>query len=114
MRIERCLVDSGYLPGVIANACHKAPSAMMPSKGIGLTAGRKPMSSYRRHPGERHGQNWYIPNVRKTGEFRHVMIDTNYWKSFVHARLAPGQPLAGLPGRCRRGRIYQNRNAGYH
>jgi len=88
MRIERCLVDSGYLPGVIANACHKGTSAMMPSKGIGLTAGRKPMSSYRRHPGERHGQNWYIPNVRKTGEFRHVMIDTNYWKSFVHARLA--------------------------
>ena len=31
MRIERCLVDSGYLPGVIANACYKAPSAMMPS-----------------------------------------------------------------------------------
>ncbi len=88
MRIQRCLVDSGYLPGVIANVCHKAGAVMMPSKGIGLTAGRKPMSSYRRQPGELHGQNWYIPNVRKTGEFRHVVIDTNYWKSFVHARLA--------------------------
>ncbi|MBC8373662.1 MAG: hypothetical protein ISS69_03450 [Phycisphaerae bacterium] len=22
-----------------------------------------------------------------TGEFPHVLIDTNYWKSFVHARL---------------------------
>ncbi len=39
-------------------------------------------------PGELHGHNWYVPNVRKTGEFRHVVIDTNYWKSFVHARLA--------------------------
>ena len=88
IRIERCLVDSGYLPGVVANVCHKAGAAMMPSKGIGLTAGRKPMSTYRRQPGELHGHNWYMPNVRKTGEFRHVMIDTNHWKGFVHARLA--------------------------
>lgn len=88
MRIERCLVDSGYLPGIVANVCHTAGAVMMPSKGIGLTAGRKPMSTYRRHPGERHGLNWYVPNVRKTGEFRHIVIDTNYWKSFVHARLA--------------------------
>ena len=60
----------------------------MPSKGVGITAGCKPISTYRRKPGERHGHNWYIPNVRKTGEFRDVAIDTNYWKSFVHARLA--------------------------
>ena len=77
-----------YLPGVIANVCHKAGSAMMPFKGTGLTAGRKPMSTYRRQTGQLHGHNWYMPNVRKTREFRHVVIDTNYWKSFVHARLA--------------------------
>ena len=27
-------------------------------------------------------------NGRKRGEFPHVLVDTNYWKSFVHARLA--------------------------
>lgn len=90
IRIERLLIDSGYLPGVVANVCHKIPGAGigMPSKGVGIKAGNKPMATYRRRPGERHGHHWYVPNVSKTSEFRHVQIDTNYWKSFVHARLA--------------------------
>ncbi|MEM7577500.1 MAG: terminase gpA endonuclease subunit [Planctomycetota bacterium] len=90
IRIERLLIDSGYLPGVVANVCHKLPGAgsAMPSKGVGIRAGNKPMATYRRRPGERHGHHWYVPNVSKTSEFRHVQIDTNYWKSFLHARLA--------------------------
>jgi hypothetical protein len=87
IRIERLLIDSGYLPGVVANVCHQLPGAM-PSKGVGIKAGNKPMATYRRRPGERHGHHWYVPNVSKTSEFRHVQIDTNYWKSFLHARLA--------------------------
>lgn len=39
-------------------------------------------------PGEVLGNHWYVPNVRRTAQFSHVLIDTNYWKSFVHARLA--------------------------
>jgi phage terminase large subunit GpA-like protein len=88
-RIERLLIDSGYLPGVVANVCHKiAGGAVMPSKGVGIKAGNKPMSTYRRKPGERHGHHWYVPNVSRTSEFRHVQIDVNYWKTFVHTRLA--------------------------
>jgi hypothetical protein len=44
------------------------------------------MSTYKRKPGERHGHHWYIPNINKTGEFTHVAIDTNYWKTFIHER----------------------------
>lgn len=88
LRIERCLIDSGYLPGVVANLCHKLPGAVMPSKGVGIRAGNKPMSTYRRKPGEKHGHHWYVPNVSRTSEFPHVQIDTNYWKTFVHGRLA--------------------------
>jgi hypothetical protein len=93
-RLDHLLIDSGYLPGVISNVCHKIPGAgggsggVMPSKGVGIKAGNRPMATYRRRPGERHGHHWYVPNVSKTSEFRHVQIDTNYWKSFVHARLA--------------------------
>ena len=29
-----------------------------------------------------------MPNVSRTTEIRHVQFDTNYWKTFVHARLA--------------------------
>ena len=89
MHIERCLIDSGYLPGVVANVCHKTPGTVaMPSKGVGIRAGNRPMSTYRRKPGERHGHNWYVPNVSRTSEFPHVQYDTNYWKTFAHARLA--------------------------
>jgi len=97
-RIERLLIDSGYLPGVVANVCHKVVggSVAMPSKGVGIRAGNKPMSTYRRRPGEKHGHHWYVPNVSRTSEFRHVQIDTNHWKSFTQARLAttPGDPAA--------------------
>jgi hypothetical protein len=58
------------------------------SKSMGLRAGNKPMAAYTRRPGERHGHNWYIPNVSRSSEFRHVAFDANFWKSFVHARLA--------------------------
>ena len=46
------------------------------------------MATYRRKPGEVHGHLWYIPNLRKTGEFPQVLVDVNYWKTFVHAGLA--------------------------
>jgi len=35
-----------------------------------------------------HGHFWYVPNVGRTAEFPHVMVDVNYWKTFVHAGLA--------------------------
>jgi len=89
MRIDRLLVDMGYKPGIVADVKRKAGgTAVMASKGIGIRASRKPLASYMRHPGEVHGHFWYIPNVRKTGEFPHVLVDVNYWKTFVHAGLA--------------------------
>ena len=97
LRIEKLLVDMGYKGGIVANVKHKVGGAsMVLSKGMGLKAGSKPMSTYRRHPGEVHGHNWYFPNVNKSSEFQHVAFDANYWKSFVHARLAvaPGDPGA--------------------
>lgn len=88
MKIDRLLVDMGYKPGLIADVKRRVGgTAMMASKGLGIRASRKPLSGYSRHPGEVHGHYWYIPNVRKTGEFPHVLVDVNYWKTFVHAGL---------------------------
>ena len=51
--------ESGYLPGVVEAVKHKAGgTAMVLSKGVGITAGRRPMSAYRRKSGETHGQEW--------------------------------------------------------
>ena len=74
------------MPGIVENIRHKLGGNIMASKGVGIRAASKPMSSYKRKPGERHGHHWYIPNINKTGEFSHVAIDTNYWKTFVHER----------------------------
>jgi hypothetical protein len=88
MNIDRLFVDSGYKPGIVESVRHKVGAVMMASKGLGITASRKPISAYQRKPGERYGHYWYIPNVNKTSEFAHVKIDTNYWKTFCHDRLA--------------------------
>ena len=89
MKIDRLLVDMGYKPGIAADVKRRAGgAAMMLSKGLGISASRKPLSTYTRHPGEVHGHFWYIPNVRKTAEFQHVLVDVNYWKTFVHTGLA--------------------------
>jgi len=34
------------------------------------------------------GRLMVVPNVAGKRVVRHVLFDTNYWKSFVHARLA--------------------------
>ncbi|MEW6199155.1 MAG: terminase gpA endonuclease subunit [Planctomycetota bacterium] len=89
MKIDRLLVDMGYKPGIAADVKRKVGgAAMMLAKGVGIRAARKPLSTYTRHPGEVHGHYWYIPNVRRTAEFQHVLVDVNYWKTFVHAGLA--------------------------
>jgi len=84
-KISRVFVDSGKWPGAIANVKHLiSGNAMMLCKGIGIKAGTKPMSSYKRKVGEQHGDHWYMPNTRGTREFPYVGIDVNHWKSFVH------------------------------
>jgi phage terminase large subunit GpA-like protein len=90
MSIGRCLIDSGYVPETVYQCIRQGnrASVIMPSKGVGVGASHKAFSEYRRRPGDQAGHYWRIPTVRGTRELRTVLIDTNYWKSFVHARLA--------------------------
>jgi hypothetical protein len=50
--------------------------------------GDQSFAAYIKKPGETIKHYWYIPNVRHTTQFPFVLIDVNYWKSFVHAGLA--------------------------
>ena len=78
MRIDRLLVDMGYKPGLVASVKQKAGgAAMMLAKGVGIRASRKSIAEYARRPGETIGHYWYVPNVRKTGQFQHVLVDVN-------------------------------------
>jgi len=73
-------------------------SVMMLSKGLGIRASRRPMAAYTQKPGETLGEHWYIPNVRRTAQFPHVLLDTNFWKSFVHDGLAAAPSDRGCIG----------------
>ena len=99
LRIERCLIDAnwGHSTDVVYQFCRQTSyaSVLIPSHGRFVGASSIPFSQYRRKPGDRVGLNWRIPNVRGRRAVRHVVFDTNWWKSFVHARLAVGMGDAG-------------------
>jgi len=92
LRIERCLIDAnwGQSTDVVYQFCRQSPhsAVIMPSHGRYVGASSVPFSEYKRKRGDRVGHHWRIPNVHGRRQVRHVVIDTNYWKSFVHARLA--------------------------
>ena len=92
LKIERALVDAnwGQSTDVVYQFCRQSSHAgvILPSHGRYVGASSKPMTEYRKQQGDRLGFNWMIPNVAGKRAIRHVIYDTNYWKSFIHARLA--------------------------
>jgi len=92
VRIDQCLIDAnwGRSTDVIYQFCRQSKFAgvVMPSHGRYVGASSVPFSDYRRKHGDRVGLNWRIPLVGGRRAVRHVVYDTNYWKSFVHARIA--------------------------
>ena len=90
MRIERCLVDAnwGQSTEVVYQFCRESQFAniILPSHGKYIGASSKPMSEYKRVAGDRVGYNWRIPNIVGRRAVRHVVFDTNFWKSFVASR----------------------------
>jgi len=92
LRIDRCLVDAnwGQSTDVVYQFCRQSRFAaiLLPSHGKYIGASSIPFSEYKRKRGDRIGLHWRIPNTIGRRQVRHVLIDTNYWKSFVHARLA--------------------------
>ncbi len=92
LRIERCLIDAnwGSSTDIVYQFCRQSAYAgiILPSHGRFVGASSQPFSEYKRKPGDRVGHNWRMPNVHGKRAVRHAIYDTNYWKSFVHARLA--------------------------
>ncbi|MCC6661108.1 MAG: phage terminase large subunit family protein [Phycisphaerales bacterium] len=92
VRIDRCLIDAnwGSSTDVVYQFCRQSPyaSVLTPSHGRYVGASSVPFSDYKRKRGERIGLNWRVPVVTGKRAVRHVLFDTNFWKSFVHARLS--------------------------
>ena len=92
MKIGRCLIDAnwGHSTNVVYQFCRQSPHAsiLLPSHGRFVGASSNPFSEYKRRPGDRVGLNWRVPTIHGKRAIRHVIYDTNWWKSFTHARLA--------------------------
>lgn len=95
LRIEKLLIDSGDETATVYQFCRWTPHAAIvaPTKGIPITAGKKPMNEYRPEPGMgKPGLNWRPSAVQGKRLF---LIDVNFWKSFVFTRLATARGAAG-------------------
>ena len=91
MKVGRCLIDAnwGNSTDVVYQFCRQSShgATVMPSHGKYVGAASTPFAEYRARKGDRMGLHWRIPGGGRR-VVRYVLIDTNYWKSFVHARLA--------------------------
>lgn len=92
VKIDRCLIDAnwGESTDVVYQFCRqsKHSAILLPSHGQFVGASSRPFAQYRRKRGDRVGHNWRIPNTAGKRAIRHVLYDTNYWKTFIHSRLA--------------------------
>lgn len=84
LTLGRILIDSGYEQATIQHFCRTSTqkAILIPSKGLGVTADRKPLNDYKPEVGVRMGWNW-----RHKVADQQIHYDTNEWKSFVAGRV---------------------------
>jgi hypothetical protein len=93
LALSHIMVDTGYEGDVVKAAIRrlKLPPVIlplvMPSRGVGLGATKKPFALYTKKPGDVVGWHWRAPKPNP-GELRTVEIDTNHFKRFLHQQLA--------------------------
>jgi hypothetical protein len=60
-------------------------STVLPYISRGVGASEKPFNEYHKKPGDRVGLNWRVP-VGVGRNVRHILVDVNFWKTFVKHR----------------------------
>ena len=99
LKIERCLIDAnwGQSTDIVYQFCRQSPYAavLTPSHGKYVGASSLPLTDRKRKPGERLGLNWVMPIPASKRAIRHVIFDSNFWKSFLSARLAMAMGARG-------------------
>ena len=92
MRVERLLIDAnwGETTNFIYQFCRRntAAAIVMPGRGRYYGASSEPITQFaKRGSGDRVGLNWIV-KAASSRACRDVTFDSNFWKSFVHSRLA--------------------------
>lgn len=97
MRVSRALIDANYKTDVVNGFCRQSRHAaiLTPSHGRYIGATSMPLGAIQPRPGDIVGLNWRTRPVTGFGAVRYCTFDTNYWKSFIFARLAVGKGARG-------------------
>ena len=88
--IGKAIIDAnwGESTDTVYEFCRRSQfgGVVIPSHGRGLKAGDRPMSEWARKAGETHGWHWTITPGDGRRAVRHVVFDTNHWKTTMAAR----------------------------
>jgi len=92
MSISKAIIDAnwGESTDTVYEFCRRSTfgGVVIPSHGRGLKAGDRPMSQWAKKQGETHGWHWVITPGDGRRAVRHVIFDTNHWKTTMAARAA--------------------------
>lgn len=91
LKIGKLLIDAnwGASTDTVYDWCRRTTHAavVMPAHGRYVGAASKPWSEYEKKPGEQLGFHWLVPSVSGRRAVKHLLVDTNFWKSHVEERL---------------------------
>lgn len=93
--IAKLLVDGSWSPDEVEHVVKTSPHSaiLQVSKGVGITASKCPISEYPKKTGRVLGDHWYRESRARRPSLLHP--DTNYWKSWLHARWAEAPTVPG-------------------
>lgn len=96
---NRIMIDAnwGLSRNLVYEFCRTSPSRsiLYPSHGKGVTASSEPLNAaHVKKFGRAVGQHWRIDRAKDV-PIRHVLYDTNHWKSFFHSRLSTEPGTSG-------------------
>lgn len=91
MRVSLCLVDANWdvSTAIVYQVCRHHPHSaqLLPSHGFFVGPGRLALTERKKQLGDRVGLEWRVPGSKGNRRGRHIVYDTNFWKTFVHSRL---------------------------
>jgi len=98
VRVERCLIDANYgdITDAVYQFCRQSSHAaiLTPSHGRFLGPNDRPISEWKKQPGDRVGHHWRERMSRDKAK-RFVSFDANRWKTAMFDRLAIPRGDAG-------------------
>jgi ABC-type dipeptide/oligopeptide/nickel transport system ATPase subunit len=89
LRVKLCMIDTGYNKATVELFVRQSPfsGVVQAAKGFGVKATTRPLEEGGKAH-EARGEGWRISSAQGKHHVPLALIDTNLFKSFLHARLA--------------------------